>query len=221
MTDLSLKAKIEKLPRKQASIYETCHRDLGYGLSEGGMSVRQAEVVEWSDLAALLTSVEPAAPKDEYGQGTARWLSGERVNVSTGIDGGLTLGYGDLSDNGYWEQPVHPRLGLLLEWQVQSHRPVTAIDPSSETKKENAMDDLKYLDPIENPPAGVRYHWRDNWFFQRTKLGAVLVTLPDSSQKVIPPNEWASIVASVCARGETGETFEAARAFHGEPDGAA
>ena len=81
-------------------------------------------------------------------------------------------------------------------------------------EKEIEMDDLRYLDVVGNPPVGVRVHWRDGHFFQRTKLGAVLVTLPDSQQKVIPPNEWASIVASVSATGESSETLEKALALH-------
>ncbi len=32
----------------------------------------------------------------------------------------------------------------------------------------------------------------------------------------IPPNEWASIIAYVSAKGETGEQFSAAETFHGE-----
>ena len=87
---------------------------------------------------------------------------------------------------------------------------------SEERDKEIPMDDLKYLDPIGNPPVGGRVHWRDDWFFQRTTLGAVLITLPDRSQKVIPPNEWVSIVAAVSIAGETAETYQAALVFHGE-----
>lgn len=31
---------------------------------------------------------------------------------------------------------------------------------------------------------------------------------------VVPENEWASVVASVCAKGETGDTYQAARDLH-------
>lgn len=93
-------------------------------------------------------------------------------------------------------------------------QPVAALHAAN--SQEEVMNDLKYLNPIDNPPVGARFHWRDQWFFQRTRLGAVLVTLPDHSQKVIPPHEWASIVASVSRAGETGETWRAALDVHGE-----
>lgn len=87
----------------------------------------------------------------------------------------------------------------------------------SEHMEEAEMDDLRYLDVVQNPPVGGLFHWRDGFCFQRTKLGAVVMTLPDKSQKVIPPHEWASIVAYLSHAGETEETFRAALAFHGEP----
>jgi hypothetical protein len=74
----------------------------------------------------------------------------------------------------------------------------------------------EYQDWPVKPAADWRFHWRDGYYFQRLPLGAVLVTLPDHSQKVIPPNEWASIVAHVSQAGETAESFAAALAFHGE-----
>lgn len=113
---------------------------------------------------------------------------------------------------GWGEGPAADRIaGLLL--------PALAalLDPAPPNQQESMMDDLAFLDAINNPPVGARLHWRDDWYFQRTKLGAVLLTLPDKSQKMIPPNEWASIVASVSARGETGDTFREAATFHGHP----
>lgn len=80
-------------------------------------------------------------------------------------------------------------------------------------------DDLDYLDMEKNPPVGGNFHWRDGYYFQRTALGAVVMTIPRTSGggvKVIPPHEWASIVAHVSHGGETAETFSAALAFHGE-----
>lgn len=76
------------------------------------------------------------------------------------------------------------------------------------------------------------FHWRDNWFFKRQGDGAVRVIklceanytqYPKDAQHhiwlspdlVIPANEWASIVCSVSAAGETGERWEVAQDFHG------
>ena len=42
--------------------------------------------------------------------GLIRYLSGEPYNVSTGIDGSTTYGYGDLSELGYWEYPIPEKL---------------------------------------------------------------------------------------------------------------
>jgi hypothetical protein len=64
------------------------------------------------------------------------------------------------------------------------------------------------------------FHWRDSWFFKRFPDGSVRVTKLDKHKNVqvsiiIPPNEWASIVCSVSAGGETGERWNAAQDFHG------
>lgn len=36
-------------------------------------------------------------------------LTGRRPNVSTGICGSITYGYGRLDNNGYWQFPVYPK----------------------------------------------------------------------------------------------------------------
>ena len=66
----------------------------------------------------------------------------------------------------------------------------------------------------------AQFHWRDGWFWKRGADGTVVVRhdnkethRPDASI-LIPPNEWASIVASVCADGETAETYEAVTKLH-------
>lgn len=59
------------------------------------------------------------------------------------------------------------------------------------------------------------FHWRDGWHFKRQDDGTVFVY--NSAHRVtmtIPASEWASIVASVCKRGETGDTYREALAFH-------
>jgi hypothetical protein len=66
------------------------------------------------------------------------------------------------------------------------------------------------------------FHWNEGMYFKRTADGAVEITQTQGGgqseevewQRTIPPSEWASIVASVSAAGETGETYRAALAFH-------
>lgn len=66
------------------------------------------------------------------------------------------------------------------------------------------------------------YHWRDGVMWQRMEGGQVVVArIPDAMvankaewEFVIPAAEWASIVASVSVRGETGDTWREALAFH-------
>lgn len=68
------------------------------------------------------------------------------------------------------------------------------------------------------------FHWRDGWFFERVANSS---SVPDPNyasvriikrkepkddspvvvEALIPPSEWASIVASVSALGETGASF--------------
>lgn len=65
------------------------------------------------------------------------------------------------------------------------------------------------------------FHARDNWFFRREDDGSVRILAPDSmgpgAHQVVTldADTWASAVASVSAIGETSETFQAARCFHG------
>jgi hypothetical protein len=64
------------------------------------------------------------------------------------------------------------------------------------------------------------YHWRDGIYFRRNDDGSVRVASQTHAILFdVPPNEWASIVAHVSAKGETGEAFARAQAFHaGESD---
>jgi hypothetical protein len=67
------------------------------------------------------------------------------------------------------------------------------------------------------------FHWRDGWYFKRLEDGSVRVshvTHPPfegklEQQFVISENEWASIVCSVSAEGETSQRWQKAREFHG------
>jgi len=64
------------------------------------------------------------------------------------------------------------------------------------------------------------FHAHDGWYFKRGEDGSVRILAPDSlgpggSQRIdLDANTWASIVASVSAASENGETHRAALAFH-------
>lgn len=65
------------------------------------------------------------------------------------------------------------------------------------------------------------FHQRDGWYFSRLEDGSVQIRVEDSTAAnrefrthMIPPNEWASVIASVCGAGETAATFRAAERFH-------
>jgi len=74
-----------------------------------------------------------------------------------------------------------------------------------------------------SPPIDSGFHWRDGWYFKRLDDGTVRVLLVHGQQiyqhLIIPDNEWASIVCSVSADGETGERWQQARNFHGVSGG--
>ena len=70
--------------------------------------------------------------------------------------------------------------------------------------------------------AATGFHWRDGWYFKRQPDGSVRIvhretpTSPSlSTDLVIPPAEWASIVCSVSALGETSDRWHEAQLFHG------
>jgi hypothetical protein len=52
----------------------------------------------------------------------------------------------------------------------------------------------------------VKWHWGDGWMFERTEDGSVAIYAPpllaghQEPSAIVPPNEWASIVAWVSAR---------------------
>ena len=73
------------------------------------------------------------------------------------------------------------------------------------------------------------FHWKDLMFWKRLEDGSVRIRLfarrasskilaGDDSEPVrewiIPPDEWASIVTAVSARGSTAEGYQSALAFH-------
>lgn len=72
----------------------------------------------------------------------------------------------------------------------------------------------------------MAFHWKDNWYFMRLENGGVRIfheeNYVDQDTGIresdvcldIDPDSWASIMTSVSARGETGETFREAQEFH-------
>jgi hypothetical protein len=68
----------------------------------------------------------------------------------------------------------------------------------------------------------MMFHWRDGWFFERMPNGSVMITKrkdagmesPIITREIIPPEEWASIVASVSIKGERDRRWYTALDFH-------
>lgn len=64
----------------------------------------------------------------------------------------------------------------------------------------------------------MSYHARDGLFFYRLPNGDVRVKVKDGPIErfnvVLPSDVWASVLASICARGETYETWNEAKNFH-------
>ena len=70
------------------------------------------------------------------------------------------------------------------------------------------------------------HHWQNGWYFKRLEDGSVRIrkyTSPASTHEprrlveeeaVIPPDEWASIVASVCLHGGNADEYERAGSTH-------
>ena len=76
------------------------------------------------------------------------------------------------------------------------------------------MADLEYRHP--------RFHWQDGWFFVRLTNGSVLILKKEKAtdeakvtvKTIIPPDEWASIIAFVSGGEDKGENYEDAKKFH-------
>lgn len=69
------------------------------------------------------------------------------------------------------------------------------------------------------------FHLSDGIYFERGPGSGVTITIDlpptlygDPQKKVVETDAsgWASVLASVCARGETGETHAEALAYHGD-----
>ncbi len=70
------------------------------------------------------------------------------------------------------------------------------------------------------------FHAQDGWFFERLEDGSVAIhhnpdNVPNQSKSpvvTVSPNVWASIVASVSARGEEGGRYYDALKFHSDTE---
>lgn len=60
---------------------------------------------------------------------------------------------------------------------------------------------------------GDGFHVRDGLYFRREADGSVRVKLGDR-EVTVDPSSWGSVLASVCSRGETYETWQEAVHFH-------
>lgn len=65
----------------------------------------------------------------------------------------------------------------------------------------------------------MAFHWKDNWFFERFEDGSVHIHHHKAPGEeyidvCIDADSWASILASVCAKGETAESWKMAQALH-------
>ena len=96
-------------------------RELYHKLKAFGAVCLRPESVDYErdDIALIATALEAATrtqaaqPERDYREtvlGVMRFLSGQKVGVSTGIDESITYGYGELDEYGFWEYPVPDKL---------------------------------------------------------------------------------------------------------------
>lgn len=58
------------------------------------------------------------------------------------------------------------------------------------------------------------FHSKDGWLWSRLSDGSVEVKTGDGTTQVLDGETWASVVASVSARGDRREVWELARSLH-------
>lgn len=75
-----------------------------------------------------------------------------------------------------------------------------------------------------DPQIAGDFHTKEGWWFGRLEDGSVGITKTNEraevieSQVVLAPNEWASAVAFVSARGDNAETFGEVLRLHNKTD---
>jgi hypothetical protein len=73
------------------------------------------------DVARDALSEHPAEEADGWPQWLARWMGGEPLQCSTGIDGAPTYGYGELDADGFWQVPVPTAFADALHKNAVAH----------------------------------------------------------------------------------------------------
>ncbi len=59
------------------------------------------------------------------------------------------------------------------------------------------------------------FHVKEGWFFERMEDGKVRVYSPKPDIRLeMDPDTWASVLASMSARGDSAEAFQDAQDFH-------
>jgi hypothetical protein len=82
----------------------------------------------------------------------------------------------------------------------------------------------EWLDHMDKAKSESGFHWCNGIYFKRMNGQSVRMRIfgsyngcPNYVDHIIPPNEWASIMASVSHDGETADTFQIALTFHAAP----
>jgi len=127
----------------------------------------------------------------------------------------------------------------FINGQLENSRQNTARDEGCSYHAHNIWtyrpDTFHAGDPSWDSETSGTFHWKGGLYFFRMKCGCVAIVLERLSHRaggtfglpdrleanwlrqivgVIPTMQWASIVASMSAGGETAERWEAATAFH-------
>ena len=63
-----------------------------------------------------------------------------------------------------------------------------------------------------------KFHAQQELFFERLEEGKVEITFPNSERVTLNPEAWASVVASMSARGEDSNTYYEALTFHSKEE---
>lgn len=161
--------------------------------------VPELTVFMWLQKARLASA--PVQPRDEK-QELIDWVYG--ILTSTPAEIAKAFGESRVVDDSC-------RINYALELMAAHVSPnqgrlASAPAPEADTAQphcENCgavgveLQELMCRSCWENDADGPPFHWRDGVYFQRLNLGAVLLTLSDGVWKMIPLNEWQSIVAHV------------------------
>lgn len=198
------------------------HMYPGYGSARGGYHVRAVyknTVLEDEHGGESLEAMGYAVAKME-----ARWLrlsASELEEASKGkpLDSPLCSNCGQpcyegscsCLDKTWCDRPAC-RHALEVAIVASKEAAATQRAEFAERQAQDHLDRIKHADAV-----ATGFHWREGWYFRRLPDGSVGIVhreTPTSewlrADLIIPPNEWASIVASMSNAGETAKTFRAA-----------